>query len=309
MKTKKIRKNLNSVLFLMCSLSGSSQAWVKLDEWKKPKVFGLAPSADTAFVNTGAQRIKDGSDTPAMNKTNVSLLGLYPMLDELVAGFSAGAGAAEIKNIKTSSGLKSLKTRGSYIEAAALYAFSDDLSMYFSPGYSTKESETAAGKTQENSVTLTTYSVWAASDQLGLGLGIAGRKNARSQTIIPLIGGAWQPAPEFRIDGWLPVNLHARWKYSPSQALFARIELAGDSSLSKQINSGTQTDVQLLGAQFLAGWSIGMPIGFGTGMIRLDPSVGVFKGQLTQKISAGQLEQKTETSVNPLADVRLAIAF
>jgi hypothetical protein len=309
MKAKKIRKSVNTVLFLICSLSGSSQAWVKLDEWKKPKVFGLAPSADTAFVSANVQRPNENSVSPTMTKTNAGILGLYPMLHELVAGVSGGGNAAEIKNIKTSEGIKSLNTRGAYFEAAILYAFSDEVSMYFSPGFSSKESQTPAGKTQESSATITTYGVWAASDELGLGLGLAGRKNDRSQTIIPLIGGAWQPAPKFRIDGWLPANIHARWKYSPSQALFARIELAGDSALSKQINSGTQTDVQLLGAQFLAGWSIGMPIGFGTGFIRLDPSVGVFKGQLTQKFSAGQAEQKVTTSLNALADVRLAVAF
>jgi hypothetical protein len=309
MQANAFLKNPCPALLLICSLSAPCYGWVKLDEWKKPKVFGLAPSADTAFVSANVQRVSQNSEDPSMTKTNAGVLGLYPMLHELVAGISGGGSAAEIKNIKTSKGIKSLKTRGAYFEAAMLYAFSNDVSMYFSPGYSSKESQAPAGKTQEGSATLTTYGVWAASDELGLGLGLAGRKNDRSQTIIPLIGGAWQPSPQFRLDGWLPANIHARWKYSPSQALFARLELAGDSALSKQLNSGTQTDLQLLGAHLLMGWSVGMPIGFGTGFIRLDPSLGVFKGQLTQKFSTGQAEQKVTTPVNALADVRLAVAF
>lgn len=287
----------------------SSYAWVNLSEWKKPKVFGLAPSADTAFISTTLQGKGQNADEPRMNKTSASLLGLYPMLNELVAGLNAGGSVATLENIPITGARQTLKTQSAWLEFAALYALQDNLSIYVSPGFSSKKTIASAGNTTETSATLTTYSVWSATDEIGLGLGLAGRKNARTQTLIPLVGGAWQPTPEFRLDGWLPVNLHARWKYTPRQAVFARLELAGDSAMSDKLTSGAKTDVQLLGAQMLLGWSIGMPIGFGTGFLRLDPSLGFFKGQLSQKFDNGQSDLNRTTPVNPLADIRLAVAF
>jgi len=297
------------VTILLNLASESSFAWVNLNEWKKPKVFGLAPSADTALINTTLQGKGQNSDDTRMNKTSASLIGLYPMLDELVAGFNVGTSVATLENIPNTSGRQNLKTQSAWLELAALYALQDDLSLYVSPGFSSKRASVSAGRTTETSATLTAYGVWKASDVVGLGMGVAGRKNTRTQSLIPLIGGAWQPTPEFRLDGWLPVNLHARWKYTRGQAVFTRLELAGESAMSDKLNSGTQTNVQLLGAQILFGWSIGMPIGFGTGFLRLDPSLGFFKGQLSQKFENGQSDLNSTTPVNPLADIRLAVAF
>ncbi|MEN9808990.1 MAG: hypothetical protein RLZZ488_557 [Pseudomonadota bacterium] len=295
--------------FLVLLHSAHAAAFVNLSEWKKPKVFGLAPSADTAQVGTMIQSGKNASADPLLKKTNASLLGLYPIMHEFVGGFTAGGNSAEIKNVTTPQGKQTLKTSASYAEIAGLYAFSDNLSLFVAPGFSTKTAKTEKGETKESFITLTSYSVLAVSDTLGLGLGLSGKRNDRTQTVIPLLGGAWQPNAEFRLDGWLPANVHARWKYSASQALFARLELNGDTALSEHLTTSEKTDLQMLGAQFLMGWSIGMPIGFGTGSVRVDPSLGVFKGQLTQTNTQTEKQTKTSTEINPVVDLRVAVAF
>ncbi|MEY3901413.1 MAG: hypothetical protein RL189_719 [Pseudomonadota bacterium] len=307
---KKLARSLTQgIVVYALAHSAHAAAFVNLSEWKKPKVFGLAPSADTAQVGTMMQSGKNDSADPLLKKTNVSLLGLYPLKHEFVGGFTAGGNGAEIKNIPTPLGNQTLKTSGSYAELAGLYAFSDNLSLFVAPGFSTKTAKSEKGETKENFITLTSYSVYAVSDELGLGLGLSGKRNERTQSIIPLLGGAWQPTAEFRLDGWLPANVHARWKYSSSQALFARIELNGDSALSEHLAASEKTDLQMLGAQLLMGWSIGMPIGFGTGFVRVDPSLGVFKGQLTQTNTQTEKQVKTSTAVNPVVDLRVAVAF
>jgi hypothetical protein len=297
------------VALLATIFSSSAMAWVDLNEWKKPKVFGLSPSADTAFVNTTLQSNRDNKNQPAMNKTNTSVLALYPMLDNLVAGFNFGGSTTEVKNIPTAAGLKNLRSNGSWIELAALYSINDDLSIYVSPGLSFRKSTAEGSDTRESFASLTTYGVWAAQDNIGLGLGLSARKNSRTQTLIPIVGGAWQATPEFRLDGWLPANVHARWKLGNGQAVFARVELAGDSSLSQSIVSDTKTEVQLLGGQFMLGYSIGTLIGFGTGSLRIDPSIGFFKGKLTQTNVESEAKTGTSTQLNPLADLRIAVAF
>lgn len=307
---KKIAASLTQgTVFFALLHSAHAAAFVDLSEWKKPKVFGLSPSADTAQLGTMMQSGKNDSADPLLKKTNASLLGLYPLMHEFVGGFTAGGNRVEIKNIPTALGNQTLKTSGSYAEIAGLYAFSDNLSLFVAPGFSTKTAKTDKGETKENFITLTSYGVYAMSDVLGLGIGISGKRNERTQSIIPLLGGAWQPTSEFRLDGWLPANIHARWKYSASQALFARLELNGDTALTESLNASEKTDVQLLGAQFLMGWSIGMPIGFGTGFVRVDPAVGVYKGQLTQTNAVTEKQSKTSTSVNSVVDLRVALAF
>lgn len=305
----------NKTLFAFAMLSFSqliiaqtAHAWVDLAKWQKPKVFGLAPSAETAQVATSLQK-ESRDNLPTMSKLNASVLGLYPILDPLLAGFSFGSSTADIKNIPTTDGFQGLRSISSYLEVAALYAIDDSLSVYFSPGFSSKVAKVESAETRENFATLTTYGVYTVSDQVGLGLGVSGKKNTRTQSLVPLVGGAWQPTPEFRLDGWLPANVHARWKYAPAQSVFARLELAGDASYSKHISPENPTDVQLLGAQFLLGWSFGVPIGFSTGFLRLDSSVGTFKGQLTLKNTSTEEEEKTKTKANPLVDIRLALAF
>lgn len=289
-------------------------AWVDLNEWKKPKVFGLSPSADTAFFDQNIPFPRSPNKKPTINKWSSSALALYPILDTLVAGFTLGASNSEIKNIPaggSSQSLKTLQTSTFVLEVAGLYAFNDQLSLFVAPGYSNKRSSTSGGHTQESFATLTSYAVLAASDHLGLGAGVAVRKNDRTQSVIPLLGGAWQLTPELRLDGWLPANVQTRWKYSDSQALFVRIELAGDAALSKQLIEQTSTDVQFLGAQVLFGWSIGTPLGFGAGFLRFDPSLGFFKGQLTQQmmLSPGNHSFRTSTPLYPLAESRVALTF
>ena len=306
---KIVRSLAQGTVFFALTQSINAAAFVNLSEWKKPKVFGLAPSADTAQVGTMLQTPKNASADPLLKKTNASLLGLYPLMHELVGGFTAGGSSAEIKNIPTPQGNQILKTSSSYAEIAGLYAFTDNLSLFVAPGFSTKTAKTEKGETKESFITLTSYSVLAVSDSLGLGLGLSGKSNDRTQSLIPLLGGAWQPTTEFRLDGWLPANVHARWKYSSSQALFARLELNGDTALTEHLNISEKTDVQMLGAQFLMGWSAGMPIGFGTGFVRVDPAVGVYKGQLTQKNTQTEKQVKTNTAVNPVFDLRVAVAF
>lgn len=290
-------------------VSTPAMAWVKLSEWKKPKVFGLSPSADTASINSTMQNAGSGENSISMNKTSSSVLALYPMLDNLVAGFNFGGSVGEIKSIPTPAGNRGMKTSGSWLELAALYAFNDNISVYFSPGMSSKRSSAEGKETRENFASLTTYGVYAIDDNVGLGLGLSARRNTRSQTVIPLVGGAWQASPDVRIDGWLPANVHARWKLGEGQAVFARLELAGESALSEGIITDSKTEVQLLGGQFLIGYSIGTLIGFGTGVVRIDPSIGFYKGQLSQtNVSSGSKSEKS-TGLNPLADVRIAVAF
>ncbi|NBW81613.1 hypothetical protein EBR21_07650, partial [bacterium] len=77
----------------------------------------------------------------------------------------------------------------------------------------------------------------------------------------------------------------------------------------ESIEKDSKTEVQLLGAQFMLGYSIGTLIGFGTGAVRIDPSVGFFKGKLTQTNVASESKSEASTQVNPLADVRIAVAF
>lgn len=304
--TERLAHGTVSLLLLHSTVA---EAFVDLNEWKKPKVFGLAPSADTAQVGTMMQSSKDNSTSPLLKKTNASLLGLYPLMHEFVGGFTAGGNSVEIKNIPTAQGQQTLKTSGLYAEIAGLYAISDNLSLFVAPGFSAKSASTLQGETKENFITLTSYSVLAVSDTLGLGLGLSGKKNDRTQSLIPLLGGAWQPTAEFRLDGWLPANVHARWKYTSSQALFAKIELNGDSALTAHLNGSEKHEVQLLGAQFLMGWSAGMPVGFGTGFVRIDPAVGIFKGQLTQTNTQTSTKSTTTTPMNPLVDLRIAMSF
>lgn len=297
------------ILLLPSSFSFSAQAWVDLKEWKKPKVFDLSPGADTAMINTTRQSHRSNPTMLQLNKTNASALGLYPLVDTLVAGVNFGGSWSELKNIPWNSEQKRMTARGSYIELAALYALSDTHSVYVSPGVSFKTAKIDEIETQERYAALTAYTVWAVDPSLGLGVGLSARKNSRTQTLVPLVGGAWQLSEDVRIDGWLPANLHARWKLTPSQAIFTRLELAGESALTQIRNQAGQSEIQLLGGQFLLGYSLSTPIGFGTGRIRIDPSIGFFKGKLSQKELVTQTKRETTPPVAPLADVRIAVAF
>lgn len=284
-------------------------AWVDLNEWKRPKVFGLAPSADTAQLSYTSQGRRGENAGPHMSKASASALALYPMTHTLVAGFNFGGSSSQVRNIPAGDVLNTLQARGSYFELAALYAFSDNLSLYFSPGVSSKRATLENTEIRENFVTLTSYGVWAVDDDVGLGIGVSGKRNERTQTLVPLLGGAWQPVPEFRLDGWLPAHVQARWKFAPAQSLFARVELAGESALAGNSQNAEKTEVQLLGGQLYAGYSIGTPIGFGSGFLRFDPAVGFFKGNLKQTNGTSKNSTATGTQWNPLIDAKIAVAF
>jgi hypothetical protein len=68
-------------------------------------------------------------------------------------------------------------------------------------------------------------------------------------------------------------------------------------------------EVQLLGAQLYAGYSIGTPIGFGSGFVRFDSAIGFFKGNLKQTDVNSKNSTDTATRWNPLVDAKIAVAF
>ena len=104
-------------------IAPTAHAWIDLSKWQKPKVFGLGPGAETAQIATSLQK-ESKENLPTMSKLNASILGLYPILDPLVAGVSLGSSTADIKNIPTTDGFQELRTVSSYLELAALYAVS-----------------------------------------------------------------------------------------------------------------------------------------------------------------------------------------
>ena len=313
----------SALIFLSICASPHANAWVNLETWKKPKVFDLAPRADTASIRSthpmtskkpkdeGAPRAENSQEGRfvRIQKSSASLIGLYPLIDELLAGITVSTSSTQLNELPTSDGYGNLKSTDLSLECAALFAWNESFSLYLAPGLSFKKAIAQGETTEEDFQTLTSYGVWALNNSLGVGLGFAGRVNSRTKSLIPFVGGAWQPTPNFRLDGWLPAHLTARWSYNNSQTIFARAELAGDAALSNSLRSENPTAVQLLGGQLLIGWSIGMPIGIGTGTVRLEPSVGAFRGQLTtENISTGNKEQ-ANTELIPVADVKLAVAF
>jgi hypothetical protein len=309
-----MRREISYPLLCLVSLfvtlaSGEAQAWVDLEKWKKPKVFDQAPS--TEIIQTGYKSYlrKPKNSALRLTKTSGNLVGLYPLLDNLVAGVIVGAGAASVQDIQTESGLRSFQNSQLSVELAGQYAFSNEHSLFISSGMGFKELESKGKSTSESRMLLTTYSVWSLNDDVGLGIGLAGNHNTRKSTFVPLLGGSWQPSPELRVDGWLPSHVHTRWKYAPAQSLFLRLELSGESGYAKNFLGNNDADITLLGAQMILGWSLGMPIGIATGFLRIDPSFGFFAGNTSVENLFSGSKTKQKLGSVPVADIRVAVVF
>jgi len=298
-------------LFTSVSLLASpeAKAWVELEQWKKPKVFDQAPSAEIVQVGYKTYLRKPKDSEVRLSKTSANLLGLYPLLDNFVAGFTMSAGSGSVQNILAENQLRSIQTSQLSLELTGQYAFSNENSLFLSSGVGYKELEANGRTTSETSAVLKTFTMWSINDEVGLGVGAAGNANSRRSNLMPLLGGSWQPSPELRIDGWLPSHIHTRWKFSQRQSLFLRLELSGESGYAKKFFNDDDADITLVGAQMILGWSVGMPIGFSTGFLRLDPSFGFFAGNTTVKnnVTGRKTEQRMGSA--PLADIRVAVVF
>jgi hypothetical protein len=195
------------------------------------------------------------------------------------------------------------------LELAGQYAFNEEHSLFVASGIGTRELRADGRSTKETTALLTTYTMWSFSDEIGLGIGAAGSHNSRRSNLFPLLGGSWQPSPELRIDGWLPSHVHGRWKYTPAQSLFVRLELSGEAGYAKRFFNEDDADITLVGVQTIFGWSVGMPLGVASGFLRIDPSLGFFAGNTSVKNNTSGKTTQQKMGAVPIADVRLAVIF
>lgn len=299
---------------LLFGLSSHAVAWVDLETWRPPKVFALAPSADSIFIQAEGQK-EDNANTPSMNKRSFTVMGLYPLEDRLVAGLTFSGDYSVLSSHPSLVGTLSkerteaIKISESKVELATLYALSETHSIYIAPGISQVHSAHLGNTYSEYYHGLTAYSVWALRDDLGVGLGLSTGKSARKSYFFPLFGGAWQPSPDFRIDGWLPANLNAIFKVADRHAVFSTVELTGAGATIYGMQDGEQFDVQMIGLKLLFGWSFRYPLGIGTGIAKLEPAIGLFRGKFTSKNLQSDSSDSKLTPFRAMFHLRAAVSF
>ena len=283
-------------------------SWEMLDHWRPPKVFSLAPSADTLFFQF-EKPSTDIQDSPKMTKSSYAALGLYPFDDRLVAGINFSGYQSILSGQMSNEDYTELQIRESKVELAGLYALSETHSIYVAPGVRYLKSEYLGHHFEEFFQVLTAYTVWALADNAGFGVGLSAGRNSRKSYFVPLIGGAWQYTPNFRIDGWLPANLAAILKVAENHAIIAKIEATGTGGLVNNKDENYEYEAQMIGANLLAGWSFRYPLGLGSGIAKFEPAFGVFRGKFTYANQEGGTSRSEVTPFRPIFHIRTAISF
>ena len=304
------KDRLKSLIYIVLLLAAVRPAysWETLDRWRPPKVFSLAPSADSLFFQV-EKPSTEIQDSPNMTKSSFAALGLYPFDDRLVAGLNFSGHQSSLRAQLASEEFSELEVTQSKVELAGLYALSETHSIYVAPGISHAQSEYFGHHLEEYFQVLTAYTVWVLADNAGFGVGLSAGRSSRKSYFVPLIGGAWQYTPNFRIDGWLPANLAAILKVAENHAIIAKIEATGTGGLANNRSENYEFDAQMIGVNFLVGWSFRYPLGLGSGLAKFEPAFGVFRGKFSNTNLEGGASRSEVTPFRPIFHLRTAISF
>jgi hypothetical protein len=107
----------------------------------------------------------------------------------------------------------------------------------------------------------------------------------------------------------LPANLAAILKVVENQAIIAKIEATGAGGSADNTSENYEFEAQIVWLCFLAGWSFRYPLGFGSGLAKLEPAFEVFRGKLANTNLDGGISRSEVTPFRPIFHFRTAISF